>query len=256
MTEDRLVVRPEDDAAWWCVTWRGSTGHVLDAALVDALVALFQRARRSPGLKAVVLEGDGLHFSYGASVQEHLPDEAARMLTRFGSLLYALLDSGVVVIAAVRGRCLGGGLELVSAAHRIVASPDATFAQPEIALGVFPPFACVLLPERIGRARAEDLCLTGRAVDAGEAQTMGLVDEVAADPAGAALGWARAHLASKSASSLRCAVRAARLGLVRRLRAELPALERLYLDDLMRTGDATEGLRAFLEKRPPVWTDR
>jgi cyclohexa-1,5-dienecarbonyl-CoA hydratase len=156
----------------------------------------------------------------------------------------------------VRGQCLGGALELVTVCHRVFASPDAKFGQPEIALGVFAPVASVALAERVGRAHAEDLCLTGRVVSASEAAAMGLVQEVTdADPADAALGWLRTHLASKSAASLRLAVRAVRAGLAARLRETLPDLERLYLDELMATSDAVEGLQAFLEKRDPVWKD-
>jgi len=252
-----LTVGREDNGAFWRVTLGGRKGNILDAALTEALAGVFAEAARAPSVKAVVLDGSGGHFSYGASVEEHLPGEVARMLRRFGSLLHVVLESGVVVLGAVRGQCLGGGLELVSLAHRIFAAADARFGQPEITLGVFPPAASVLLPERIGRAHADDLCLTGRVIGADEAKAIGLVDEVVAgDPADAALAWARAHLASKSASSLRHAVRAVRAGLARRLRTDLPALERQYLDDLMRTADAVEGLEAFLAKRPPVWRDR
>jgi cyclohexa-1,5-dienecarbonyl-CoA hydratase len=256
MTEPITVVR-EDAGAFWRVTFGGRKGNILDARLTDALAGVFARAKETAELKAVVLEGAGPHFSYGASVEEHLPGEVDRMLRRFDSLLHLVLDSAVVVLGAVRGQCLGGGLELVLLAHRIFAAPDARLGQPEIALGVFPPAASVLLPERIGRAHAEDLCLTGRSVDAGEALRMGLVDEVVdGDPAAAALAWARTHLAAKSAASLRCAVRAVRAGLRRRISAELPALERLYLDDLMRTADAVEGLEAFLARRRPEWKNR
>jgi cyclohexa-1,5-dienecarbonyl-CoA hydratase len=179
------------------------------------------------------------------------------MLGDFRQLILEILDSHVVVVAAVRGQCLGGGLELATIAHRIVASRDATLGQPEIALGVFAPFAAVLLPERIGRAAAEDLCLSGRSVGAAEARDLGLVDELAdGDPAEAAIAWARARLAAHSASSLRVAVNGVRTALARRLREELPRLEAMYLTELMATADAREGLEAFLAKRPPVWIHR
>jgi cyclohexa-1,5-dienecarbonyl-CoA hydratase len=171
--------------------------------------------------------------------------------------LKALFDSHIVVIAAVRGQCLGGGLELATVCHRIVASADARFGQPEIVLGVFAPVASIVLTERIGRGHAEDLCLSGRSITAAEAFRMGLVDELAeADPMEAALAYAREHLLAKSASSLRLAVQAARAGLVTRLSRDLPAVERLYLEQLMITHDAAEGLRAFLDKRLPVWRHR
>jgi cyclohexa-1,5-dienecarbonyl-CoA hydratase len=137
----------------------------------------------------------------------------------------------------------------------VFASADATLGQPEIALGVFAPVGSIVLPERVGRSSAEDICLTGRAIPADEARAIGLVDEIAADPAEAALAWMRAHLANRSASSLRFAVRAIRANLAERLRTELPVLEAMYVNELMRTADAAEGLAAFLEKRRAAWRD-
>ena len=241
----------------WRVAIGGSKGNILDAAVMDALARVFRDAQASPHLKAICLEGQGLHFSFGASVPEHLPPLAGPMLARFHGLLLAMLESGVPTLAAVRGQCLGGGLELVSTCHRIFASPDARLGQPEIVLGVFAPVASIVLADRVGRGHADDLCLTGRLVGAKEALDMQLVDEVTgADPAAAALAWARAHLLPKSASSLRYAVFAARASLRARLAAELPRMERLYLDGLMSTADAVEGLTAFVERRAAIWRDQ
>jgi cyclohexa-1,5-dienecarbonyl-CoA hydratase len=251
---DPVLVTHLDDGAWWRVVLDGSKGNVLDTALMESLTRVFREARRAPDLKAMVIEGQGDHFSFGASVQEHLPDEVEAMLGHFRHLLLAMLDSSVVVLAAVRGQCLGGALELVMLCHRVFASHEAKLGQPEIALGVFPPAASVALTQRIGRAAAEDLCLTGRVISAGEALAIGLVDEIGdGDPAAAALKWAQGHLAARSASSLRLAVRAIRADLVTKIRAELPQVERLYLHELMKTDDALEGLHAFLEKRRPQW---
>ena len=251
---DLVRVTPQDNPAFWRVTFGASKGNVIDRALMGALSRVFNDARATAGLKAIVLEGAGGHFSFGASVQEHLPDQAQAMLAELRQLLLGIFDSRVIVLAAVQGQCLGGGLELASVCHRIFANAEAKFGQPEIALGVFPPIASIVLPERIGRANAEDLCLTGRIVPADEAHRMGLVDDVTSgDPAEAALAWAQTHLAAKSASSLRFAVQALRDDLVARIRIELPDLEALYLTELMATHDANEGLRAFLEKRRSVW---
>lgn len=251
---DLVHVETQQDPAFWRVTFGAAKGNIIDRAMMAALVRVFHDARAAAGLKAIVLEGAGGHFSFGASVQEHLPDQAETMLAELRQLVLALFDSRVIVLAAVQGQCLGGGLELASVCHRIFATPDAKFGQPEIALGVFPPIASIVLPERIGRARAEDLCLTGRIVPADEAQRLGLVDEITSgDPADAAVAWAQLHLGSKSASSLRFAVHALRADLAARIRSELPELETLYLRELMATPDANEGLRAFLEKRRPVW---
>lgn len=251
-----LTVERLDDGAIWRAAIGGSKGNVLDAAVMDALADLFRNAAASPHLKAICLEGQGAHFSFGASVPEHLPPLAAAMLARFHGALIAMLDSAVPVLAAVRGQCLGGGLELVSLCHRVFAARDARLGQPEIVLGVFAPIASLVLAERVGRGAADDLCLSGHSATAEDALAMRLVDElVDGDPAEAAVAWARTHLLPKSASSLRYAVRASRAGLRARLAAELPAIERLYLDGLMSTADAIEGLNAFVERRPAVWRD-
>jgi len=254
---DPLIITPFDDGAGWRMTLCGDVGNILDERLVTSLTSAFRRAAETPGLRVICLEAAGPHFSYGASVQEHLPDQVAAMLVRFRELLFAMLDSSIVTIAAIKGRCLGGGLELVTLCHRVVAHRDAQFSQPEIKLGVFAPFASVLLPARIGRARAEDLCLTGRTIGADEALRIGLIDHVTSgEPMDAALAYAREHFAALSASSLRLAVKAARVRIHTRLKEELPQVERIYLDELMRTHDALEGLNAFLGKRSPDWKHR
>jgi cyclohexa-1,5-dienecarbonyl-CoA hydratase len=256
MATDPLTVVRLDEGALWRVTIGGSKGNVLDAAVMEALTGLFRSAAASPHLKAICLEGQGAHFSFGASVPEHLPPLVGAMLPRFHGVLLAMLDSAVPVLAAVRGQCLGGGLELVSLCHQVFATRDARLGQPEILLGVFAPIASLVLADRVGRGAAEDLCLSGRSVTADEALAVRLVDQVVdGDPAAAAIEWARAYLVPKSASSLRYAVRASRAALRARLAAELPAIERLYLDGLMSTADAVEGLSAFVERRPAVWRD-
>jgi len=157
---------------------------------------------------------------------------------------------------AVRGLCLGGGLELASAGHLIFAAPDAELGQPEIKLAVFAPAASCLLPERIGQARADDLLLSGRTVSGTEAQVLGLVTATADDPEAAALAYFDQHLGGLSAPALRLAVQAARMGFVERVREKLARVEEYYLQDLMAKHDPVEGLTAFMERRPPVWKHR
>jgi cyclohexa-1,5-dienecarbonyl-CoA hydratase len=227
--------------------------NLIDGPKIRALAETFERARRTPEVKVIVLEGEGAHFSFGASVEEHLPANCADLLRALHGMLRTLLACHVPCLAAVRGQCLGGGLELVSLCHRVFAAPDARLGQPEIVLGVFAPVASLTLSERLSRGAAEDLLLSGRSLTAEEARALGLVDEVHDDPRAAALAYARAHLLPRSASSLRFAVRAARAPLLARFERELPELERLYLEELMRSADAVEGLTAFVEKRTPRW---
>ena len=237
----------------WRVVLAAAKGNVIDAVMTGELSEVFTRARHEPGLKAILLTSGGSHFSFGASVEEHRPTQVAHMLTDFHAMFETIAQSAVPVVAAVRGQCLGGGLELAAYCHRVIAAPDAKLGQPEIVLGVFAPVASAILPERMGRGAAEDLLLSGRSIDAEQARIHGLVDQVAEDPEAEALDWIRQHLVPRSASSLRMAVRAARLDFDQRFRERIADLTRLYLDELMETADAVEGIEAFLAKRPPKW---
>lgn len=244
-----------EGGALWHARLCAPKGNVLDTAMTMALTQVFLHARSERAVKVVMLSGHGPHFSFGASVAEHLPERVGTMLPAFHRLFHAIADAGVMVLAAVRGQCLGGGLELAAFCHRVWAAPEARFGLPEITLGVFAPVGSLLLPERIGRAAADELCSSGRVVGATEAQRLGLVDELADEPVAAATAWAREQILPHSASSLRFAVRAVRREFHRGFFAGLEDLERLYLDELMATADAAEGIRAFLDKRAPRWSD-
>ncbi len=228
--------------------------NLVDAAMIEALHEALTQYRRHVMLRGVILDAEGPHFSFGASVEEHLPAKCAAMLASLHALLLEMLEFPVPVLVAVQGQCLGGGLELALACGRIFAAPGAQFGQPEIKLGVFAPAASALLPYRVNQPDAEDLLLTGRSIAAEEALAMGLVQAVADDPAAAALAWFEQHLLGKSAAALACATVAARGVMQHQVRERLAALEKLYLEWLMRTHDANEGLAAFLEKRQPAWT--
>jgi cyclohexa-1,5-dienecarbonyl-CoA hydratase len=238
--------------------------NVLDATMIAALDAALDEAagRAVPGssceagLRAVLLDAEGPNFSFGASVEEHLPSRVAPMLRSFHALVVRLVAFPLPIMVAIKGQCLGGGLEVASAAHLLFAAPEARLGQPAIVLGVFAPAASCLLPERIGRAAAEDLLLSGRTIDGREAQRIGLVNAVADDPEAAALAYYDEHLGQRSGASLRWAVRAARLDLLERVPQRIAAAEALYLTGLMATRDSVEGLTAFLEKRPARWEDR
>ena len=230
--------------------------NILDAAMVGAIEHTLVQHGTVAGLRGILIDSAGTHFSFGASIEEHLPNRCAAMLAGFHRLILQILASPIPVLVAIRGQCLGGGLELASAGHLLFAERDAKFGQPEIQIGVFAPAASCLLPERIGLAAAEDLLLSGRSIGAEEALRIGLVTEVADDPEAAALGYFDRHLEPKSAASLRFATRAARLGAIERISAKLAAIEKVYLAELMATRDATEGLTAFIEKRPASWKDR
>jgi cyclohexa-1,5-dienecarbonyl-CoA hydratase len=210
-------------------------------------------ARRD--LCAVVLAAEGPHFSFGASVQEHLPGEVAGMLSGFHALVRRMMDTPAPMIAALRGQCLGGGFELALACDLIMAEETAQLGVPEIKLAVFPPVAVVLLPVQIGTGPAAELALTGASWTAARAAAAGLVSRTV--PAGTLDSqldeWLRQDFLPLSPAALRNASAVVRRRKKRALEEELPAVERLYLTELMAEPDAEEGLRAFLEKRPPKW---
>jgi cyclohexa-1,5-dienecarbonyl-CoA hydratase len=239
----------EEGGALARVVFDGGKGNILDRSLLHSLRTLLREVEATP-VKAVVLEGSGDHWSFGASVEEHRPEKVRAFLTDFHDLFRELLARPVVRLAAIRGQCLGGGLELALACTRLFCAPAARLGQPEIRLAVFAPVASLLLPARVGQATADELLVTGRTLPAEEALRLRLVDEVADDPLAAARAWARSHLLPLSATSLRFAAQAARAQLAASFEAQIAALERLYLDQLMATPDAVEGITAFLEKRP------
>ena len=248
-----LKVWSERDGALLRLRLARPKANIVDAAMIAALQAAFDAHRGNRGILAALVDAEGPHFSFGASVEEHLAERCAGMLASLHALLLAMLEWPVPVLVAVRGQCLGGGLELAMGGSLIFAANEAKLGQPEIQLGVFAPAASCLLPPRIGQAAAEDLLFSGRSIGADEALRMGLVNSVSADPEAAALAYFDQYLAGRSGSSLACAVSAARGAYLPEVRRRIAEVERLYLDRLMQTRDANEGLAAFIAKRPPKW---
>jgi len=238
--------------------WFHPKGNIITAEMIHALRAGLETLPENPHLKLVTLQGEGDDFSFGASIAEHTAEEIGRVLPAMRGLIDDLLSTPAPTAAVVRGRCLGGGFELALACDLIFASENAVFGLPEIDLGLFPPIAAALLPLRVGAARATRTMLTGEALPAAVWRDAGLVELVtpAAHLERDVDAWFTRYLAPKSAAALRHAAIAARTNLVAQTGATLPELERLYLDDLMRTHDAVEGVDAFLRKRPPTWTNR
>ena len=230
--------------------------NILNIAMMRELDAAVARVLQECDL--VVFEGAGPKgFSAGAEVADHVAERVGEMLTAFHAVFRRLAAEECVTIAAVHGVCLGGGMELATFCDFVVATPDAKFGQPEIKLGCFPPIALLMLPRLCGMHAAADLILTGRTMDAREAQRLGLVSHLAPEgQLGAGVAALLRELEGLSPAVLKLTRRT-----LWRLHGEefarrLDEVEQVYLGELMKTADAAEGIRAFLEKRPPVWQNR
>lgn len=231
-------------------------GNVLDHVMMEEIQSQLNQWSGNDNLKLIIFEGAGKHFSFGASVEEHQKEFAGAMLRAFHQLFFTLRELSVPTLAKVSGQCLGGGMELALMCNFIFCDRTAKFGQPEIVLGVFPPPASILLPEKIGLARAEELLITGRTMQADEAYSAGLVTrlfEGKAEMEQGTTAWITEQILPKSASSLRYAVKAVRVKFNHVLGNFLPTLESMYVTRLMETHDANEGISSFLEKRKPDW---
>jgi cyclohexa-1,5-dienecarbonyl-CoA hydratase len=233
--------------------------NVLHIAMMREINRALEVCARQRELVAILFEAaEGMRaFSAGVAIEEHVAETIYQMLQSFHDIFRALEDVAKPVVACVDGAALGGGCELVAACDIVVASERARFGQPEIKLGVYPPVAALLLPRVIGEKRARELVLTGELIDAPEALRLGLVNYVV--PAAQLTAKTQEilnRLRELSGPALELTRRALDRGRGWSFKATLEAVESLYLNELMKTEDAQEGVRAFMEKRKPAWRNR
>jgi cyclohexa-1,5-dienecarbonyl-CoA hydratase len=249
-THDNQVVR---------IILNSPKGNVLDAVMMEDIQNTLKELKDQLQVKLIQFTGEGEHFCFGASVPEHTKDKAPKMLEQFHELFYTLADLAIPTAALISGQCLGGGMELALMCNFMFLDQTARLGQPEISLAVFAPPASIILPMKIGQAQADDLLLTGRIIKPDAALAMGLAKEVF-DDRNAMLsgvdGWVEKYILPKSASSLKFANKAARNHFNKILKKRLAKLEELYIDELMDTHDAIEGINSFLEHRKPEWKNQ
>jgi len=205
----------------------------------------------------LVLSGSERAFSAGVDVAAHTPEKVAEMLTKFHAIFRALVPSRKVLVAGVRGHCMGGGAELAMMCDVVITSDTATWGFPEISLGCYPPVAVTALASIIGQKRAAELILTGRKFSGHEALSMGLASTMVAsaevpDKVDATV----AQLTALSGAALAATKKAMYVWDAMHFDKGLARAEKIYLDEVMPTEDAREGMQAFLEKRKPNWTGK
>ena len=233
--------------------------NIFDIAMMREIGAALGECVDRRELVAIVFDAaaETRAFCAGVAIEEHAEETIYQMLESFHAIFRSLEQLAKPSIAVVDGAARGGGCELVAGCDIVIASERASFGQPEIKLGVFPPVACVLLPLIIGDKRARELILTGELISAGQAARIGLVNHVvAAEQLKQKTDELLAKLRELSGASLESARRAIDLGRGRSLDAALAEVENIYLHELMKTEDANEGVRAFIEKRKPAWRNR
>jgi cyclohexa-1,5-dienecarbonyl-CoA hydratase len=226
----------------------------LNIEMMEEINIFFEGLLKEKSLKLLVIQAAGKAFSVGVEVADHMGDLAPKMIDVFHRM-FRLMDAlKVPSLAVVNGSALGGGCELALYCDMVIATEKSKFGQPEIQVGVFPPIAALVFPRIIGRKKAMEIILTGDTISAQEASVLGLINKVVSE---ASLGQEVNAFVEKftklSGLVLKLTKEATLAGLNDDMDKGLKAIEKIYLNQLMKTHDAMEGLKAFLEKRKPTW---
>ncbi len=253
--DELIIVSREEDILR--IIFNSPPLNILTIPMMEKINSALEKALEDDSLRAVIFDHQGKVFSAGVDVADHVGEKAQRMLRVFHDIFKNIHRLECPVIASVRGAALGGGAEIALFCDFVIASTKAKFGQPEIKVGVFPPVAAYILPRLTGYKKALELLLLGETIDAAEAHRLGLVNHVFPietydDEFAEFIG----KLKQLSTVVLRHAKRAIQMGLTFDFENKIDLLEQFYLEELMRTHDANEGLQAFLEKRPPKWENR
>ena len=231
--------------------------NVIDITMMRELSQTLADFEARPDITFVVIKGGGRAFSSGVDIKAHVPEQVREMLTSFHGVIRALVASSKVTIAAVHGTCLGGGAELASVCDIVYTARDATWGFPEIKLGCFPPVAAVVLPALVGHKRATELILTGRQISGEEAVAIGLATRaVRMEELEGLVLEKLAELQQHSTVALAHAKKSLHVWDAIHFDKGLARAEKIYLDELVSTADAREGIMAFLGKRSPEWTGK
>jgi cyclohexa-1,5-dienecarbonyl-CoA hydratase len=249
----RLAV--EVNAAKVRITLRHPPLNVIDIPMMEELAQTLADIEARSEISIVVLCSEGKAFSAGVDAAAHTPDKVEEMLTKFHAVIRALVNSKKVTIAEVRGHCLGGGAEMAMVCDVVYTSASAQWGFPEIKLGCYPPVACTALAVLVGQKRAAELILTGRTISGAEAAEIGLATHVVPEEGLAAkVDGSVQELLRLSPTALAVTKKAMHVWDAAHFDKGLARAEKIYLEELMQTADAREGVRAFVEKREPKWS--
>lgn len=231
--------------------------NVLNIEMMKEINQALESFQNDVQLKAVVIASQGKAFSAGVDVSEHTEEKVEEMIHVFHKIFENLNEIDAPTIALVNGAALGGGCEVASFCDLVIASEKAKFGQPEIKVGVFPPIAAIMFPRIMGVKKAFELILTGDTIQAKEAKEIGLVNTVLpVDDFEEESEAIIKRITDLSSAVLQITKKSVYEPLGSNYEDAVKIVEKIYLNQLMKTEDANEGLRAFLEKREPVWKNR
>jgi cyclohexa-1,5-dienecarbonyl-CoA hydratase len=231
--------------------------NMMDIEMIVEINSLLESFVSDQDLKCVVFDAEGKHFCTGVEVGDHKPDKVDDMIPNFNRIFELLEQIDVPIVAVVQGFCLGGGMELAIACDVIVADKGASFGQPEIKVGFFPPYAAIRLPQLVGPAKAIEICTTGKFYNAEEARVLGMVAHVAEE--GQLSETAEKIIKEIKGNSpliIRLNKRAVRQHLGLGFKQALAGVSDLFLNELMKTEDTLEGIASYEEKRKPEWKNK
>lgn len=251
MSYNYIKVKNEDGLI--TITLNKPPLNVITIPMLAELADAFAWTKQEPA-KLILLNAEGKVFSAGVDVADHTPDKVNTMIETLDRLFINMYENEKPIVAAVHGLVLGGGYEVVMTCDMVVASEKARFGQPEIEVGVFPPTAVVWLPQLIRMPHVMEVVLSGEIFDAAKADKLGLVNAVL--PADSFEEGVQKFLQKFMVMSpvvLAYTKKAVKAGLNKGFVEGLKAIDNIYLNELMATADAREGLSAFMEKRKPVW---
>lgn len=230
--------------------------NVLDIKTMREMNQALQDVKaRQKELKLLVITQAGAKaFSTGVDVKDHTADKMDEMIEVFHGIFRNMVQLDLPTLAVVNGFALGGGCEVAIFCDMVIASEKSQFGQPEIKLAVYPSMVVAWLPRLIGQKKAFEFILTGDSIDAKEAERIGLINlAVPEEQLPQEVEKFIKRLADKSPVALKWAKRATLQGMDVDFEQALKRSEAIYTGDLMRTHDANEGLKAYMEKRQPVW---
>jgi len=229
--------------------------NVIDLEMMGELLAALEQIEASAEISSIVFAGSERAFSSGVDIAAHTPQNVRNMLTAFHGVIRAVVATKKLTIAAVRRHCLGGAAELALLCDIVYASPDSVWGFPEIKLACFPPVAAAALASIVGQKLAAEMILTGRAITGQEALAAGLVNGLADDPE-TLVAECIARVTQLSPAAMALAKKAFYAWDSIHFDKGLARSEQIYFDELMKTADAQEGIKAHLERRRPQWTGK